>query len=80
MTTPINRARTLYARMNDALGRDLDTALMTGEITLEDIRAGEERCAGCTGADDCARRLEGATDLDGPPSYCRNRDELERLS
>ena len=78
MFSRFDRHTRLMNRMADALGRDLETEMMAGELTPEAYREKVLRCVGCREADACEALLDGSGGhLDAAPAYCRNRADLD---
>ena len=73
-----DRHERLFSRMADRNGADLDLALLVGATTEGELRAGVESCMGCTGPDRCEALLDG--DVEGLPSFCRNKDMIRDLA
>ena len=73
-----DRHATLMTRMADALGRDLETEMLSGRLAPEDYREKILRCVSCADADACAALLDASGDhLDAAPEFCRNRSAFE---
>ena len=68
----------LMNRMGDALGKDFETELLSGDLTPEAYREKVLRCVGCSEAEACARLLDTANGfLESAPDYCRNRADFD---
>lgn len=68
----------LMTRLADANGVDFDLKLQTGEVTPDFYNDAVLKCTGCSDPDGCRRHLQEGRS--GIPSFCRNRDDLLRLS
>ncbi|WP_460273970.1 DUF6455 family protein [Celeribacter sp. ULVN23_4] len=71
----------LMNRMAQTLGVDFDEKIQRGECDEEQMEFRVHRCIGCSDPQACesflASHEHGA---DAAPSYCRNKDDLERLA
>ncbi|WP_224814232.1 DUF6455 family protein [Hasllibacter sp. MH4015] len=67
----ITNAAELVAGMAERTGFDL-----TAPDNYRQFRSMVMACRGCSNPDGCAKLQETATQLDAPPSFCRNRDRL----
>ena len=71
----------LMNRMGDALGRDLEGELLSGELSPEAYREKVYRCVGCSNPEACQKLLDSVNGvLDGPPEYCRNRSDFDLVT
>jgi hypothetical protein len=67
--------------MAEALGVDLDEAVMRGALAPEALDAATQRCAGCRNKAACRSWLGAqSAPAQGTPVYCLNTSELETLS
>lgn len=79
--TRFDRHADLVTRMCGTLGVDLDEEALRGTLPPEDLRATVVNCMSCTGAGACAGWLdEHSRGSTVTPSYCRNKERLERLA
>lgn len=68
----------LMSRMASTHGVDLDLKMQMGDVTPDFYEDAVLNCAGCSDTDGCRKHVrEGRPGL---PSFCRNRDALQRLS
>ncbi len=68
----------LVSSMADTNGVDLDLKMQTGDVTPSFYEDAVLNCVGCSDLEGCRAHVrEGRP---GYPSFCRNRDALERLS
>lgn len=78
MFSILKRSERQSGAMMDALGVDLETAVMRGQVSPDEREAITLRCATCAEKDDCDRRLRAP--LDAAPDYCRNIDLFGQLT
>lgn len=72
----LEQHRTLFRRMTDAVGVDLEEQAQAGLFPPEDETALVQRCARCLSPDACEALLNSAAALDAPPAYCENAAKL----
>ena len=77
--TVLRKHAALVDGMSDRLGVDLEEGVFRGEIAPDLIPDLVLRCTKCTDPEGCARKLAANAQLDAAPSYCVNRDTLEKL-
>lgn len=86
--TSLRRHAALVDRMADALGLDLEEAMMRGDLPPEDLPEMVLRCASCSNPEACENWLARNAAQDGAdrprttPYYCRNGevfDDLKRV-
>ena len=66
----IDRHSKLVSTMADRNGADVAEAVLTGDLTPENLRSAVLSCTGCSDPDACEAFL--ASGQTGIPSYCRN--------
>ena len=70
----------LVDRMADAVGVDLEQAMMEGRMSFDQLGDAVLACTGCSNPEECERWLDQhAEGADAAPGYCRNRDTFRRL-
>lgn len=74
-----DRHSTLFRRMSDALGIDVDARAQSGDFPPEDEIEVVQRCIGCLSPEGCEALLASGAPLQAPPDYCRNRKQLMGL-
>ena len=81
ITTRIDRHADLVNRMADTLGVSLFGAVTQGELSAGDLRSLVFKCLGCQEVDACTAFLDSHApgEATATPSYCRNRETLNRL-
>lgn len=70
----------LVDRMATKLGVDLQSAAITGSISVDALGEAVLRCADCPNPAHCQGVLAEDHETDQPPEYCRNLDLLRRLA
>lgn len=78
-TTLLRKHASLVDRMADNLGVDLEEAVLRGEIAPDLLPDLVLRCTKCTDPEACARLLDDPKQLKAAPSFCVNRDTLEKM-
>lgn len=68
----------LFDGMAEALGIDVENAVMIGRMAFDDIAESVLRCVQCAHPGKCAALLAQER-LEAAPGYCRNRSLLEDL-
>jgi len=77
--TVLRKHASLVDRMSTKLGVDLEESVMRGDVAPDLIPDLVLRCTNCTDPDACARMLDDKAPLDAAPSFCVNRDTLQKL-
>lgn len=78
--TTLTRHADLMDRMANAVGVDLEQAMMEGRMTMDQLGDAVLACTGCTNPENCAHLLaDQCGALPAPPDYCRNSETLLRL-
>lgn len=73
-----NSGPTLFYRMTDALGLDLESRELRGALDPADLAKMETACAGCTSPGQCHATLSALNEiLEEAPGYCRNKPTLD---
>lgn len=76
-----DRHMDLMYKVSGAVGVDLGAAVADQRLTAPELRAMAIRCKGCKEEAACWAFLdEHDGEADAPPSFCRNRDTLNRLA
>lgn len=75
----LKRHAALVDRMATALGIDLEEAVLSGRMAMDELSEAVLRCTGCADPGQCAARLTVPVETELPPGYCRNRDLMTRL-
>jgi len=76
----LKRHAELVDRMAEAVGVDLEEAVLRAEIDIDDISEAVLACTGCADPDGCGQWLErNGTGAAAAPSFCRNRALFETL-
>jgi hypothetical protein len=73
-----SRSDRMFAMAN-AMGREMSSTLLGGDISPEEVRRGTVRCLLCRHSDRCAELIGASARLDAAPPYCRNQDFLDGL-
>ena len=74
-----NEPKKLAKWYSDHLGVDLEETLFRGKIAPDMIPDLVLRCTKCTDPEACARLLASTERLEAAPSFCVNRETLEKL-
>lgn len=78
-TTLLRKHASLVDRMADRLGVDLEEGVLRGEIAPDLLPDLVLRCTKCTDPEVCARLLDDPKHFEAAPSYCVNRETLEKM-
>ena len=66
--------------MAGTVGAELGDAVADHRLSASDYRMAVIRCTTCDASEECRLWMDSHAHAEGAPSYCRNRDLLERLS
>jgi hypothetical protein len=70
----------LVDRMANAVGVDLEEAMMEGRMTMDQLGEAVLACTGCSAPETCQKWLAQQSEVvDAAPGYCRNGDTFSRL-
>lgn len=73
LQSTIRRHAILVDRMAEALGSDLEEAMMRGRVSTPDLDDAVLRCTGCARVGGCEMWLDNhEATAEAPPDYCRN--------
>ncbi len=75
----LRRHAELFDNMANALGADIEEAVMTGRMQFDEVSELVLRCAGCKHPDCCEALLGQSARLAEAPDYCRNRRLMAAL-
>ncbi|WP_050930429.1 DUF6455 family protein [Aestuariivita boseongensis] len=69
----------LVDQMAQAVGVDLEEAVLSGAAKFDELADAVLRCTGCSDPGHCAGWLAQEAERSAPPAYCRNLDLFKSL-
>ena len=75
----LKRHAALVDRMATALGIDLEEAVLSGQLAMDELSDAVLRCTGCADPGHCSGWLAVRAEAQAAPGICRNRELLARL-
>jgi len=76
----LKRHAALMDQMAQTVGVDLEDAVLSGRLAIDEISDAVLRCTKCASPDTCPAWMAGQSEpADRAPDYCGNRSMLQRL-